>query len=389
MKIKHFLIPLLVAGAFFVSCEDVNKPDTNDPNNQEQTDPETPVDTTGTTNPEVPVDTTGTETPAEPEIQAMRVAIAEFKTISATDESWYEIAGEVRTVDEGTGSFYVRDYSGQVIAESVAASYDSKMDAVLEYELKGGDYIVVIGHRGEESANDEGVVSGAPALLDGFCVRYISPKERELSRVLSAEPNGTWYKTVGTIETIEDAQTGSLHIVDGESSIYVKSLTQGCLLEENDKSFSNIGLALGDELTLVGQLNAEGELENAFYVKHETPAPEVELPDDVDCPEGMTKISVDDFESLACDDNTWYQVTGRVQLINGDSKGNMYIDNGKDEDVRMWIKELAAAEGETPSVEAFEALGLQVGDIITVRGTRDEYFGTSFLGGPAYFVKKH
>ncbi len=400
MKIKHFLISAFVIGALFVSCEEINEPDQNKPDDTEQTDPvtpsdstdtpepEIPVDTTDTPEPEIPVDTTDTPEPNYPE--ATRVPVAQFKTVPLTDDGWYELAGEVRGVDESTNFFYLNDYSGRVACENVAAAYESKSDVVTEYELKGGDYIVVIGKRGEESPNDEGVSSGSAALLDGFYVRHISPRDRELSRIINADADSTWFKTVGTIIEIVDAQAGKFYITDGENTLLINGMTQGCLLEENDKSFANIGLAVRDELTLVGQKIADGELTNAFYVKHETPAPEVELPEGPTPPEGVTAATIEEILDSPVSADKWYQVTGRIQVINGGA-GNLYIDNGKDEDIRIWIEKLAAAEGETPSKDAFTALGLQIGDIITVRGTRsqNQFTSEATIGGPAYFVQKH
>ncbi len=402
MKIKHLLISILVTGAFFVACENVNEPDRNDPNDTEQTGPETPSDSTDTPAPENPVDTTDTPDPENPvdtttpgpdvpvAPEAVRIPVAQFKTLPLTDEGWYEIAGKVSGATEETDFFYVTDFSGEVGAEDVAAAFDSKEGAVSDLGIGRDDYVVVVGQRGEELPNDEGVSTGAPVLINGFYVRHITPIEWTLDKVVGAAADGVWYETTGFVTEIVDAQSGVLVITKGENTITINGLTQGCMLEENDNSFSNIGILVGDELTFVGQKNADGELSNAFYIYHETPPPATTLPEGPTPPEGITAVTIEEFLELPVSSDDWYQLTGRIQLINGGSKGNLYIDNGEDEDVRIWVKELAAREGQEPSVEMFERLGLVVGDIITIRGTRQKYITNDpYVGGPAYFVKKH
>lgn len=80
------------------------------------------------------------------------------------------------------------------------------------------------------------------------------------------------YELTGTIEEIVNETYGNFYLKDETGSVYVYGLTTLGEIGSNDKSFSSIGLKVGDTLTLVG---LRGEYKGtvqvtgaAYYVSH-------------------------------------------------------------------------------------------------------------------------
>ncbi len=105
-----------------------------------------------------------------------------------------------------------------------------------------------------------------------------------------------WYELTGKITSIEKEDYGNFYMEDETGSVYVYGLTSKWIGAKNDKSFSQIGLKVGDKVTLKtlrqeysGSPQAGGSWCAAWYVSHEVgegPAPDptgsitLKFPDD-------------------------------------------------------------------------------------------------------------
>lgn len=95
----------------------------------------------------------------------------------------------------------------------------------------------------------------------------------------ASESSDVWYQLTGTITSIDNEYYGNITIEDNTGSVYVYGLTK-TKVDENDKSFSSIGLSEGDIVTLAGTRTSYNDQPQvggpAYYISHE----EGELPDD-------------------------------------------------------------------------------------------------------------
>lgn len=135
-----------------------------------------------------------------------------------------------------------------------------------------------------------------------------------IKEFLSKPVNTTdWYELTGTITNIAGAQYGNLYIKDETDQVYIYGLTSSWADGKNDQSFSKIGLATGDVVTLwtlraeySGSAQGGGSIP-ALYISH-TKGEEVTYP------EGSVVLTFpdDNKNSNAVNDyvSTWTAKTG-------------------------------------------------------------------------------
>ncbi len=64
--------------------------------------------------------------------------------------------------------------------------------------------------------------------------------------------NSKLYKLTATIKTIKNATYGNLIVTDATGELDIQGLIKGTAVGANDKSFADLGLAVGDKITIVG-----------------------------------------------------------------------------------------------------------------------------------------
>ncbi len=123
----------------------------------------------------------------------------------------------------------------------------------------------------DDTGSDSGSNSGSGSSTNGSKLRSVSI----LEFIENAAPNdGIWYKLSGDIIDIEDAEYGDFTICDDSGgAVYVYGLTSS-KSNTNDKSFSKLGLKVGDNVTLAtvrglykGNIEAGGPVP-AYYISH-------------------------------------------------------------------------------------------------------------------------
>ena len=119
------------------------------------------------------------------------------------------------------------------------------------------------------------------------------------------------------------------------------------------------------DITYAGDTTTEPEPEE----------PEVPEPDD-------NKLTVAEFLKATVDANVWYELTGEITNIVNTSYGNFDLT---DETGTVYVYGLTETKVSSNN-QSFSKLGLHVGDIVTIMGTRAEYKSSAQVGGPAYYV---
>ena len=201
--------------------------------------------------------------------------------IAAADtQNYYELTGTVSGFNPTYCSFDLTDATGKIYVYSVLdaskAEWTSKISnggtitiygKYLYYEQKSQHEVVdahIVSFEGDGSGST--TPSGQPESLT----------KATIAEFLAApESSDVWYELTGEIVSIETGNAyGNFTIKDATGEIYIYGMTSKWV-GSNDKSFSQIGLKVGDTVTLGtlrGSYNGEpqggGNPVPAFYISH-------------------------------------------------------------------------------------------------------------------------
>ena len=119
---------------------------------------------------------------------------------------------------------------------------DAGNQTFAETGLQEGDNVTLIGRR--SSHNNTPQVGSA----------YYAAKKVTLAEFVAAEvDDNQLYELTGTIFDLYDTEYGNFHFVEGDVDVTIYGMTAFPIIgEKNDKSFSTLGYAEGDVVTLVG-----------------------------------------------------------------------------------------------------------------------------------------
>lgn len=180
------------------------------------------------------------------------VTVAEFLA-KPVGTSLYKLTGKVSGLKAGDyGNFHLVDATGSVYVYGLTATPVSSNDKSFPtLGIKEGDVVTLIGtraHYANAKVESEKEQVGGPA----YYVSHISAKESTISDFLAASVSSSqWYKLTGTIDSIVKEDYGNFYLKDETGTVYVYGLT-AAPVAKNDKSFSSLGLKVGDKITLVG-----------------------------------------------------------------------------------------------------------------------------------------
>ena len=212
--------------------------------------------------------------------------------IAAADtQNYYELTGTVSRFNATYCSFDLTDATGTIYVYSVLdaskAEWTSKISnggtitiygKYLYYEQKSQHEVVdahIVSFEGDGSGTT--TPSGQPESLTKATVAEF---------LAAPESSDVWYELTGEIISIAKQDYGNFTIKDETGEIYIYGMTSKWV-GSNDKSFSQIGLKVGDIVTLGtlrgsynGQPQGGGNPVPAFYISHvpgegggETPTP--------------------------------------------------------------------------------------------------------------------
>ena len=242
---------------------------------------------------------------------------------------------------------------------------------------------------GDNGSSDPGTEApGKPASLTKVTVAEF--KTKEVSET-------DWYELTGKITEIQKEDWGNFVIEDETGSVLIYGMTSKWV-GSNDKSFSQLGLKVGDTVTL-GTLRSEyqgtpqggGNKIPAYYISHvagEGGDDAGDTGDDntgVEKPASLTKVTVAEFKTKEVSETDWYELTGKITEIQKEDWGNFVIE---DETGSVLIYGMTS-KWVGSNDKSFSQLGLKVGDTVTLGTLRGEYNGTPQGGGnkiPAYYI---
>ena len=200
--------------------------------------------------------------------------------IAAADtQNYYELTGTVSRFNATYCSFDLTDATGTIYVYSVLdaskAEWTSKISnggtitiygKYLYYEQKSQHEVVnahIVSFEGNGSGST--VPSGQPESLTKATVAEF---------LAAPESSDVWYELTGEIISIAKQDYGNFTIKDATGEIYIYGMTSKWV-GSNDKSFSQIGLKVGDTVTLGtlrgsynGQPQGGGNPVPAFYISH-------------------------------------------------------------------------------------------------------------------------
>lgn len=192
------------------------------------------------------------------------------------------------------------------------------------------------------------------------------PKPVTVEEFLAAEESNQWYRLSGKVVGLYNTEYGNFNIEDETGSVLCYGLNLNATA--GDKTFSQIGIGEGDNVTLVGRrssYNGTPQVGDAYY------AP--------------LKVTVAEFLSAEIDDNQLYELTGIMEGPVNTEYGNFDIT---DESGSVYVYGLTSTVilGESND-KSFSTLGYVEGDTLTIVGTRGDYNGKPEVMGPAYAVR--
>ena len=192
------------------------------------------------------------------------------------------------------------------------------------------------------------------------------PKPVTVAEFLAAEESNQWYRLSGKVVGLYNTEYGNFNIEDETGSVLCYGLNLNATA--GDKTFSQIGIGEGDNVTLVGRrssYNGTPQVGDAYY------AP--------------LKVTVAEFLSAEIDDNQLYELIGIMEGPVNTEYGNFDIT---DESGSVYVYGLTSTVilGESND-KSFSTLGYVEGDTLTIVGTRGDYNGKPEVMGPAYAVR--
>lgn len=204
--------------------------------------------------------------------------VVSFKDAANTIEKYGSLSVYISDDGTETNKFYV--YALKGVNGAAFTSTD---------DLKVGDKVVVYGYLQNFKGNtpemtmqkvDGSYVNPQLVSVNGGTIPEPTPGEKpELKKVTIADflaasvSTKDWYELTGTIINIANTTYGNFTLKDETGEVYVYGLVEEYVTSGNDQSFSKIGLAVGDNIT-IGTLRSEhngtaqagGSVVAAFFV---------------------------------------------------------------------------------------------------------------------------
>ncbi|MBQ8855555.1 MAG: BACON domain-containing protein [Bacteroidales bacterium] len=223
--------------------------------------------------------TTGGGGSVTPPSDIVDVTVAEFnaKPVSTTD--WYRLTGTVSgPINTQYGNYDLSDDTGKVYV------YGTSNWSEYSSDFAEGGTVTIVGQRGDYNGKIEVLESYIESYTPGEGGSDNPGNENEgkpaslvkatVAEFLAAAEDDTWYELTGEIISIAKEDYGNFTIKDATGEVYIYGMTNGWV-GHNDKSFSKIGLKVGDTVTLgtlrgsyQGTPQGGGNPVPAYYISH-------------------------------------------------------------------------------------------------------------------------
>lgn len=192
------------------------------------------------------------------------------------------------------------------------------------------------------------------------------PKPVTVAEFLAAEESNQWYRLSGKVVGLYNTEYGNFNIEDETGSVLCYGLNLNATA--GDKTFSQIGIGEGDNVTLVGRrssYNGTPQVGSAYYA--------------------ALIVTVEEFLAAEPGDDQLYHLVGTITNLAASNYGNFDL---VDDSGSVYVYGLTS----TPRIgmsnnQSFPELGYQDGDTVILVGVRDEHNGNPQVNGPAYAVR--
>ena len=185
-----------------------------------------------------------------------------------------------------------------------------------------------------------------------------------IAEFLEAEVGETQYRITGVITSVAKAAYGNVYVRDWSGETYVYGIGA-------PGDFEAAGLKAGDVVTLVGkraEYKGSPQMGGAVLEDSKT----------------VTPITIDEFLDLEDDPDTYYMISGTITAIDNPVYGNVYLE---DDTNSIYVYGCYPGWGATGDNRKglFEALGIEVGDKLSIIGVRKTFNGTPQMSNGVYF----
>ena len=223
----------------------------------------------------------------------MDISIADFLAAEVSDKP-YRITAKIESiVKEEYGNIYVQDATGRVYVYGLTATLVSKNDkSFASLGLREGDIITFVGTRGRYDGAK--VEDQKEEVLNAYLEVSYKSTDVTISEFLTKEVaskylESPYYRLTGVVKEIVKEEYGNLYLkeADSDTYVFVYGVTKAPVAK-NNKSFVELGVKVGDKLTIVGQRgqyanskveDQKEQVANAYFISVEsgdTPIPPVE-----------------------------------------------------------------------------------------------------------------
>lgn len=209
--------------------------------------------------------------------------VAEFKEAAVGDQL-YRLTGKVRgIVSEKYGNIYLEDGTDYVYVYTLFENDEKVAQSFKNLGVKEGDILTIVGPR-DEYANAK-VEDQKIQMKNAYCEKALKAKDVTVAEFLAAPVASTYlesqyYRVTGVVKEIVKSAYGNIYLKekDSDTFVYIYGITNAPVAK-NNKTFESLGIAEGDEITIVGQRgqyanasdpNQKEQMANGFFVSKVT-----------------------------------------------------------------------------------------------------------------------
>lgn len=185
--------------------------------------------------------------------------------------------------------------------------------------------------------------------------------EASIANFIAAANKTTQYRLKGVITSIADAAKGRFYIKDFSGEVYVYNMA----------GFQNLGVKVGDVVTLVGKYDVYNGTHELISAVMESSI-------------SVTTTTIADVLTRPDNATAYYKVTGVIKSIANATYGNLYLQDGSNE---IYVYGCYPGYGATGDArkDLISTKGLKVGDTLTVIAPKSSYNGVAQLVNSFYF----
>lgn len=286
-----------------------------------------------------------------------KITVAQFNAAEETDAVFYELTGAIASIaNTYYGNFYLEDETGSVYVYGLYDEKGGSYGSFEKYGLNQGDIITIRGYRGS--------YNGLIEVMGGYYVSHVAS-------LVSATP----------AEVSMPIEGGNFEV-----ALAYKGETFEININPEARGWLNMGTIRPDgdttriQFSVPANNGSPREATISFTSSKGSTVSTVETK--VKQEGSIADATVAEFLAQPVSGVALYRLTGKVKSIASDVYGNFYLEDATGE---VYVYGLTATQVASND-KSFASLGIKVGDIVTLVGTRAEYKGTAQVGGPAYYI---